>query len=92
MKALGISDDLYKKMQSTVVSLDPLEHDTSLYRELYIALRILGMTYSSYISQVSKQERIMYKLFFFMEAEKERHAEEIRESKVKNDYSGRMRQ
>ena len=58
------------------MSLDPLEHDTRLYTDMYVALRILGCPYSEYIHRTTPWERRLIMLFLLLENAKHAHADE----------------
>ena len=55
--------------------MHPLEQATFLYSDVYIAVRVFGMRYPTYLRDTTADERHLYRLFLVLEGLKERYAQ-----------------
>jgi hypothetical protein len=69
-----MTEEVWHAATHAPAALHPLEQQTPLYIDLYVALRILCMPYSRYMQETSQHER--YRMFLLLEQAKEDHARE----------------
>lgn len=67
---------MFQRLRQPSVALDDLDSNTVLYADCYIALRIFGIRYTTYIATTSPRERALYQYFLALENLKEQRAHE----------------
>jgi hypothetical protein len=76
---------VWEEIISTPAPLHPLERQTELYGDVFIAVRIFGMRYPEYMAQTTRHERYLYRLFLVLEAKKEEFAREQMEAEMEQE-------